>query len=200
VVLTRDPNGQYTGSARSVRRINLVDLLEQCGRSLLRFGGHAMAAGLSLQTDRLADFCRDFEAAVAGVLGADAMQPHLEIAGEVAFGELTEEFFAELELLQPFGHGNPEPLLLTRGAYPERRLLIGKTHTKGLVQDITGLRLPFIAFGRLPEDFPEPPWEIVYTPQMNRFNGTSTMQLRLQDVRSCHAESAKGAWPWPTKA
>ena len=59
VVLTRDPSGQYTGSARSIRRVNLVDLLEQCSRSLVRFGGHAMAAGLSLEAERLPDFCRD---------------------------------------------------------------------------------------------------------------------------------------------
>lgn len=184
VVLTRDPSGQFTGSARSVRRINLVELLEQCGHSLLRFGGHAMAAGLSLDVARLPDFCHDFEEAVGRVLGADAMQPHLEIAGEVAFAELSDHFFAELELLQPFGHSNPEPVLLTRGVYPERRLVVGKVHTKGLLRDAAGGRLPFIAFGRLPEEFPEPPWEVVYTPQINRFNGTGTAQLRIQDVRT----------------
>jgi single-stranded-DNA-specific exonuclease len=187
VVLTRDPSGQYTGSARSVRRLNLVDLLEQCGHSLLRFGGHAMAAGLSLEAERLPDFCRDFEAAVAHVLGAEAMQPHLEIAGDVAFGELNDAFFAELELLQPFGHGNPEPFMLTRGVSPERLLPVGRQHTKGVLRDTTGSRLPFIAFGRLPEDFPEPPWDVVYTPQINRFNGAGTVQLRLQDMRSCRS-------------
>ena len=185
VVLTRDPSGQYTGSARSVRRISLVDLLEQCRHSLVRFGGHAMAAGLSMEAHLLPDFCRDFECAVGLVLGADAMRAQLEISGEVRLDELTEQFFAELERLQPFGHSNPEPMLLTRHVVPERRVLIGKTHTKGILRDAHGGKLPFIAFGRLPEEFPEPPWDVVYTPQLNRFNGTETAQLRLLDVRTC---------------
>ena len=185
VVLTRDPSGQYTGSARSVRRISLVDLLEQCKHSLIRFGGHAMAAGLSLDAHMLPAFCRDFEAAVGLVLGADAMRPQFDISGEVGLGELSTRFFAELERLQPFGHSNPEPLFLTRGVAQERCTLIGKTHTKGILRDPTGSRLPFIAFGRLPEEFPEPPWDVVYTPQLNRFNGSESPQLRLQDVRSC---------------
>ena len=184
VVLTRDPSGQYTGSARSVRRISLVDLLEQCRHSLVRFGGHAMAAGLSMEAQMLPDFCRDFESAVGLVLGADAMRAQLDISGEVRLDELSDQFFGELERLQPFGHSNPEPLLLTRCVVPERRVPVGKTHTKGILRDANGGRLPFIAFGRTPDDFPEPPWDVVYTPQLNRFNGTEAAQLRLQDVHS----------------
>ncbi len=187
VVLTRDPSGQYTGSARSVRRISLVDLLEQCRRSLVRFGGHAMAAGLSMEADMLPGFCHDFECAVGLVLGVDAMRAQFDISGEVGLDELSDRFFGELERLQPFGHSNPEPLLLTRHVVPDRRTLIGKTHTKGVLRDAHGGRLPFIAFGRLPEEFPEPPWDVVYTPQMNRYNGTETAQLRLLDVRTCRA-------------
>lgn len=183
VVLTRDPSGQYTGSARSIRRVNLVDLLEQCSRSLVRFGGHAMAAGLSLEPERLPDFCRDFEGAVSRVLGADSMRPLLDIAGEVGFGEMTDSFFQELDLLQPFGHSNPEPVFLTRQVMPERRVVIGKVHTKGMLRDEAGDRMPFIAFGRAPEDFPDPPWDVVFTPQINRFNGTESAQLRLLGAR-----------------
>lgn len=187
VVLTRDGSGQYTGSARSVRSLNLVDLLEECSSTLVRFGGHAMAAGLSLEAARLPDFCRVFEEAVGRVLGPEVLRPRLEIAGEVGLEELDERFFAELEMLQPFGHGNPDPLLTVREVHPERCMLLGKAHTRGVLRDAAGRRMPFVAFGRLPEEFPDGPWDIVCTPQINRFNGTETMQLRLQDVRRCGA-------------
>ena len=111
------------------------------------------------------------------------MRPLLDIAGEVSFGEMTDSFFQELDLLQPFGHSNPEPVFLTRQVMPERRVVIGKVHTKGLLRDEAGDRIPFIAFGRTPEDFPEPPWDVVFTPQINRFNGTESAQLRLLGAR-----------------
>ena len=88
VVLTRDSNHQYTGSARSIRRINLVELLGECSADLIRFGGHAMAAGLSLDEDKLSDFCEHFDNAVQKVLGMDAMKPQLSICGDVYFREL----------------------------------------------------------------------------------------------------------------
>lgn len=184
VVLTRDANGQYTGSARSIRRVNLVELLEHCRGSLVRYGGHAMAAGLSLEPAMLPSFCQEFESAVSQILGVDAMRPLLDIAGEVQFDELTGQFFEELSLLQPFGHSNPEPVFITRQVTPERCSRIGadRLHTRGQLRDASGVRLPFIAFGRTPEAMPEPPWDVVYTPQMNRYNGTEYPQLRLLDV------------------
>lgn len=185
VVLTRDADGQYTGSARSIRRLNLVTLLEQCSDSLVRFGGHAMAAGLSLDAPMIARFCEDFEQAVRQVLGVEAMQPHLEICGAVSFDELTDHFFHELDLLQPFGHSNPEPVFIVRNASPERFGLVGRSHTRGILRDANGGRIPFIAFRRTPEELPSPPWDVAYTPQMNHFNGTSTPQAKIVDLRSC---------------
>lgn len=184
VVLTRDPSGQFTGSARSIRRLNLVDLLGECSDSLIRFGGHAMAAGLSLTEENLELFYQQFDNAVQKVLGIESMKPILAACGEVAFNELDDHFFLELELLEPFGHGNPEPIFITKNVVPERKMPAGKNHTRGMVVDGSGTRMQFIAFGRLPDLFPPPPWEIVYSPHINRFNGNAVPQLRILDVRS----------------
>lgn len=183
VVLTRDPNGQFTGSARSIRRLNLVDLLGECSESLLRFGGHAMAAGLSLQEDKLEEFCKKFDEAVQRVLGIDSMKPQLNVCGEVYFNELDSVFFEELRLLEPFGHGNPEPVFIAKNVTPDNMKKAGANHCKGIVYDQFGGRMQFIAFSRLPEEFPSGPWDIVYTPHINRFNGTSIPQIRILDVR-----------------
>ncbi|MDQ0290629.1 single-stranded-DNA-specific exonuclease RecJ [Oligosphaera ethanolica] len=184
VVLTRDPSGQFTGSARSIRRLNLVELLGECSGSLIRFGGHAMAAGLSLYEENLPVFCQQFDEAVQRVLSIDSMQPSLSVCGEVNLDELDDVFFQELRMLEPFGHGNPEPVFLTRGIIPERRLPAGRSHTRGMVRDNSGTRLPFIAFGRLPQEFPPPPWDVVFSPHINRFNGSAIPQMRIHDVRT----------------
>ena len=184
VVLTRDPSGQYTGSARSIRRLNLVDLLGECKDTLLRFGGHAMAAGLSLTEDKLLDFCKQFDEAVQRVLGIESMKPQLNVCGEVFFSELDSIFFEELRMLEPFGHGNAEPLFISRNVTPEGLRKAGQQHCRGNVRDSQGASMPFIAFGRQPTDFPPPPWNIVFTPHINHFNGVSTPQLRLLDVKN----------------
>ena len=187
VVLTRDPNGQFTGSARSIRRLNLVDLLGECKETLLRFGGHAMAAGLSLTEDKLEEFCKQFDAAVQRVLGIESMKPQLTVCGEVSFNELDDIFFEELKMLEPFGHGNQEPAFLTKCVYPDSMKAISKSaksHSTGSVYDKHGSKMPFIAFGRAPSDFPPPPWDIVYTLHLNTFNNLNMHQLRILDVRT----------------
>jgi len=187
VVLTRDTNGQLTGSARSVRRLDLVQLMEKCQSVLVRFGGHAMAAGLSLELENLQEFCDSFETAVSQVLGAEAMKPQLEICGTVMLEELSDTFFSELELLEPFGHSNPEPIFLSHNIVVERIMLAGTAHTRGTVSDSCGKRMSFIAFGCLPEEFPKQPWSLVYSPQLNHYAGRSTPQLRIIDVRACQS-------------
>lgn len=184
VVLTRDPSGQYTGSARSIRMLNLVNVLDECADTLIRFGGHAMAAGLSLNEEMLEVFCQQFDAAVQKVLGIESMKPMLNVCGQVHLDELNDVFFQELVMLEPFGHGNPEPVFLTRGIYCERRSLAGRNHTRGIVRDENGARMQFIAFGRLPDEFPPQPWDVVFSPHINRFNGTAVPQLRLHDVQT----------------
>lgn len=184
VVLTRDPQGQFTGSARSIRRLNLVDLLGECHDSLMRFGGHAMAAGLSLEEAKLGEFCKQFDDAVKRVLGIESMKPVISICGEVNFHELDDVFFQELQLLEPFGHGNPEPVFVSYNVTPERRTAAGRSHTRGSIRDANGTRMQFIAFGRTPDAFPPPPWDIVYSPHINRYNGMASPQLRIMDIKT----------------
>ncbi|MBP5301074.1 MAG: DHH family phosphoesterase [Victivallales bacterium] len=184
VVLTRDPSGQFTGSARSIRSLNLVQVLDECKDTLIRFGGHAMAAGLSLEEENLEKFCLEFDQAVQKVLGIESMKPNLSICGEVTFDELDEVFFQELKELEPFGHANAEPIFFTHNVVPERKSPAGKNHTRGILRDENGARIQFIAFSRMPEDFPPAPWDIVFSPHINRFNCNEVPQLRIHDVKT----------------
>lgn len=183
IVLTYDANGLWCGSGRSVTGINLVGMLERCQEHLTRFGGHPMAAGLSFEPARLEAFRRAFEATVRTQLPASAMRPCIEVSGDVMLSEIDEIFLEELTLLEPFGQGNPEPVLATRHVVPHRVNVVGRGHTRGSLSDEAGNSLGFIFFNRLPETLPEPPWDVAYRPQMNRFNGAGRPQAIVVDLK-----------------
>lgn len=184
-VLTLDGNGQWRGSTRSVRRVNIVGVLDQCKETLVRFGGHPMAAGLAVDPGRIEAFDLAFEVAVQQFLGCDGMRPSLEICGHVEFGEITDRFMEELTALEPFGHSNPEPLFMARRVTPERIFTAGRAHTRGQLADASRSRQDFILFGRTPGDLPPAPWDVVYTPHINEYGGNRTLQLNIHDLRTC---------------
>lgn len=183
VVLAKDPSGYLCGSGRSVRRVNLVTILESCKQYLHRYGGHAMAAGLALLPENAAEFSVAFERAVGQIFSTDAARPTIEVCGEIDLRELDDRVFEELGQLEPFGHGNPEPIFATLAVTPERVLAAGTRHTRGTVRDRHGAKHSFIYFGRPPESLPPGPWSIAYTPQINTFNGVSRPQLKIIDLQ-----------------
>ena len=183
IVLTLEANGHWRGSSRSIRDINLISVLEPCRRHLVRFGGHPMAAGLSVLADQVEEFAHDFETAVTTALGGRGIRPILDLCGRVPLNEINEPLLEEMEQLEPFGHGNPEPVFFCAGVTPERMSAAGRNHTRGTLADATGTRLDFICFGTAPNALPSPPWDIAYVPQFNTYNGNRTIQLQLQGVR-----------------
>jgi single-stranded-DNA-specific exonuclease len=164
--------------------VNLIGALEQCQPFLVRFGGHPMAAGLTVAVPQIAQFRQAFEAAVQQVLGAGSICASLEICGCLPFARISDTFLAELALLEPIGHGNPEPLFTAAGVSPERVFPVGKGHSRGVLADAQRARMDFIHFGTTPRDLPPPPWDIVYTPQINSFNGTESPQVLVHDIRA----------------
>ncbi len=103
------------GSARGVEGLDLVELLAECGHLLDRFGGHTSAAGLSLPARHLEEFRRHFEQTVGSRASPELLVPQVAVEAEVSLGEVTERLVDELALLEPFGAGNPKPVLAARG-------------------------------------------------------------------------------------
>jgi single-stranded-DNA-specific exonuclease len=106
------------GSARGVPGLDLVDALRECAHLLDRFGGHAQAAGLELAGDRLEAFRERFERVVADRLGAEPPVPTLTVEAEASLQDLDDRLVEELERLEPYGAGNPRPLVLVTGVEP----------------------------------------------------------------------------------
>ncbi len=184
VVLANDHDGNLNGSVRSVPGLNVVEVLQETKSLLERYGGHAMAAGLSLKKEMLNAFRTAFEQNVKRLMSPQAFRPQLHFDGEIELRELSEQFFAERQLLEPFGHGNPEPMFLCRGINPVWTAKAGQAHTRGAVCDHAENTIDFIAFNRVPEELPKPPWNLAIRPQINNFNGTCKSQVEIIDLRS----------------
>jgi single-stranded-DNA-specific exonuclease len=110
-VLGLNPDdGLASGSGRSIPSFHLLDALESMSELFVRFGGHAHAAGVTLEVSRVAEFRRRFDAFAASRLSADDFLHRLEIDALLELREITEAAIEELGTLAPFGHGNPPPL------------------------------------------------------------------------------------------
>ncbi len=183
LVLSIQENGDIMGSGRSLADLNLIDLLSSCKVFLVRFGGHPMAAGLTLTEANLASFTAAFEAAVKETcLSRPELTFPLTLDGDVTIAEMTEQFFHELESLQPFGCGNMQPIFRYRNVKPKQIESSGKNHTRGLLCDDQGNQICFFAFGKNPQDFPVSPWNVAGTPEINYFNNNSYPQIKVVAV------------------
>ena len=150
-----------------------------------------MACGLALGADHLEAFEASFENAVRDLCGdVSVMRRTLALEGDATLGELDDKLFAELELLQPFGHGHASPVFRFSGVRAEQVAPAGKDHARGALTDGSGNGIAFIAFGRTCESLPDLPWDVAAEPRINHYRGRETPQLQVRDVKS--AQTGQG--------
>jgi single-stranded-DNA-specific exonuclease len=142
-------DGVGKGSLRSVASVHLGDVLDACRPLLIKGGGHAMAAGLSIDPARIPEFRDAFDRQVANRVPRGDLQPRTDYDGDAAIAELDADFFAALEGMAPFGIGNPEPVLrVATATFVSRPRLFGKTgdHLRGALTDAGGGMREFLAW------------------------------------------------------
>lgn len=110
-VLSRNSeDGLAQGSGRSIPAFHLLEALESMPELFVKFGGHAHAAGVTLEVERVEEFRRRFQAHAAARLAPEDFLPRVEIDAVIQLRELTERSIADVFALAPFGHGNPSPI------------------------------------------------------------------------------------------
>lgn len=176
---------QGKGSCRSTGSFNLYEALSACGDCLERYGGHAMAAGITVRRDRvdefrrrLADYYRDHPDK-----SVPALEPEMMVDDPAL---LTMECVASLDRLEPCGNANPRPLLYMEGAAVEAVIPIGGGKHLRLQLCKFGQRYDCVFFSQTQKQLGVRAGEkadIVFTPQINDFRGRRTVQLVLTDVR-----------------
>lgn len=181
-------NGTGQGSARSVRNFSLVEALADCRGHLLSFGGHAMAAGLKIATEKIGAFREAFQARAAQALTHSDLTPRLHLDDEVRLDQLDESLVADLGRLEPLGAGNPAPKLATGwlDVVGEPRLVgSGERHMQVTVSD--GRRAcKAIAFGMAefrPMLLDHRRCRIAFKPTLNEWNGRRSVEMQVVDFQ-----------------
>ena len=189
VVLAK-ANGLVSGSARSVKGFDLYSAIDSCHDLLENFGGHLYAAGLTMREENVEAFAKSFEDFVSQNIKQEQLTPQIEIDAEMPFSELSPRFFRILKQFAPFGPCNMKPVFCTRRMYDaggSRAVGKDKAHLKLELRDESGENV-FSGIAFHMSRFAEPlkahqPIDICYTLEENSFNGITTMQLQVRDIK-----------------
>jgi single-stranded-DNA-specific exonuclease len=208
VIIGMDPIGQKpaTGSARSQGIIDLHSTLELCREHLVSCGGHAAAAGLRIEENRIASFRDAFCEAVSGHLKGHQPVAQLQIDAETTLKQMNLNTVSMMEKLAPFGAGNPRPVLvasnveLTEAA---KAMGAGDRHMTARFTQF-GSVMRAVAFGQ--SDWIEPmnshkgQFDIAFRPNINEYNGMKSVQLQLLDWRVSRIAAQSPHSPRTSKA
>lgn len=185
ILIAIDEQGGAKGSGRSIPGFHLLEALVDCSGHLERFGGHRYAAGIGLNADRINLFAASFETAAGRILGDTELLPTLDVDAEISPTDLDLALVHELKRLEPFGAGNPEPILMMRDVSVVERRIVGDGHLK-LRVSAGGRVFNAIAF-RQAECQTDGMLDIVFFPEYNVWNNTTALQLRIKAIRKAEA-------------
>ena len=183
IVIGVEANGIGRASGRSIEGLNLVEALNHCAELLEKFGGHEMAAGLTIREEKIDEFAREFRRVARELLSDECLQPCLRLDHELAFSDLSFDFLHWHEMLQPFGNGNPHPLFFAREvesvAKPRSvndkhlilRLRQRNYHQRAIYFDAANALLP------------PTPWDIAFRIRANEYEGETRLDMQIQALR-----------------
>lgn len=177
---------QSRGSARSIPEFNIVEAFDECADLLVRHGGHAAAAGFTVENDKLEALEQRLRAIAERQLGGHELVPTLRVDALTKLGEMNWETLKTLNLVAPCGCGNNEPVFMTRGALVRGARVIGNDHL-GLTFTDGTVVWDGIAFrgkewapmlGQLPMKV-----DVIYTLSSRDWSGEPRLQLEVKDLR-----------------
>ncbi|MCG9971479.1 single-stranded-DNA-specific exonuclease RecJ [Christiangramia crocea] len=181
---------RLAASARSVKGFDVYEALEGCKDHIEQFGGHKYAAGLTLLESEYENFKRKFEEVVSESIDRKLLTPEISIDAEINLNDITPKFYRILKQFAPFGPGNMSPVFLTRGLTDTgygKCVGEDKTHLKCKVkQDENGPAIDVIGFNlgsKLDLIKDHKRFDAVYSLDENTWNGNTTIQLKLKDIR-----------------
>jgi single-stranded-DNA-specific exonuclease len=180
--------GTAQGSGRSIPGFCLLTAIKACGHNLINFGGHKMAAGVTIRAEKIDRFAIDFEAYARQNLSEDDIVAKLHIDALSSLGQFNNDVVGQLQMLGPFGPGNPAPVFATKGvrlACPPRRVGARNDHLQLAITDnrnyvrCIGFRMGKLEKKLLEHDF----FNVAYQAQINNYNGLSNVEFVLADIQ-----------------
>ncbi len=175
----------WRGSGRSIQGFDLSSALRECDSFLVRHGGHAMAAGLTMQPEQVESFRRQLNAVARARIRPEDFEPLLLVDFELPLAGLTLELVADLGRLDPIGQGNPEVQVVLRNLQIQgefHRMGGESQHARFRVVDATAA-VQAVWWNCGSNSIPAGRFDLVAVPQLNHFQGRSSVQLKVLDWR-----------------
>lgn len=191
VLLIALSGDQGKGSGRSISKFDLHGALGKCGDLLIRFGGHRAAAGVTIARERVDEFAARFNQVARSLLTAEDLVPEIRVDLEVSIDGMDERLESLFRHFEPFGSGNPTPVLLARNVTltaPPR--IIGRDGLKLVLGMGTG-SLEAIGWGlasRAGEFQPGGTVDVAFRLERDEYRGESRLQARIADIRASAPE------------
>lgn len=187
-IMINTSNGLGQGSGRSIEGFNLYEAMTACTEHLVSFGGHEMAVGLKIETNKVSAFAEAFEAHAHDQLRDMTLESFLDIEAETQIADFNERVMKELQSLEPFGQGNPRPKFATRGVRliaPPRRVGVRNDHLQLSIADGSGaVRCIGFGMGAMEKKLVEnDTFSVAYEAQHNTYNGKTMLQFVLNDIQ-----------------
>lgn len=186
IVLTK--SGDYVaGSARSVPGFNLYEAIHACREHLLGYGGHFAAAGMTLDIEKVDAFRDKFEEVVSNTITDELLIPEVIIDAEISLKDITPTFYNIISQMEPYGPENMRPVFISRGVVDTGwTKVVKEQHVRFSVKQ-DNVTISGIGFG-LASKFDiiasKKPLDIVYTIDINEWNGTTSLQMRVIDFKA----------------
>ena len=185
-IIMTEEDGLYKGSCRSIPGYDIVNALHHCSDLLENYGGHPMAAGLSIQKDKIDIFSNQINLYTNEQVDY-SLDPIINIDYELKFSEINNRFIDFLNYLEPFGPGNPKPVFVTKNVNgicdvqllgKERETIKFQIKNEDYVLSIIGFKM----LEHYEKLLSGKPLDIVYTVDKNYWNGSYSIQLVLKDI------------------
>ena len=186
IVAARGPE-ETRGSCRSIPEFHITDALDQCADLLVRHGGHRAAAGFTVRNEKLSELVSRLKSIAEAQLSTADLRPTMTADVEVPLSQLNFDLLKHLEYFQPTGYGNPDPVFVSRDVKVKASRTVGSEgkHLKLILDNERGATFDAIGFriGNLQANLP-PRLDLMYTLEVNEYNGRSSLQLNLKDVKA----------------
>lgn len=189
IVFCKSEDGNLTASARSIKNIDLYEILELCNDYIVQFGGHKYAAGLIIKEENYDLFKDTFEKAVSTYLNEKLPEQEIPIESEIELEYITPKFFRILNQFEPYGPGNSTPVFLSRGLSLDGTLnKVGKNkeHIKISVKQKSKTSFPAIGFwmsDKFDKVNTKAPFSMAFSIDQNTWNGKTSIQLKIKDIK-----------------
>lgn len=183
-------NGIGHGSARSIASYHILRGLDSCAELFEQFGGHAAAAGLKIKAENIGALRERLNAHAAENLREEDLLPELRIDAEVSSKTLDLQIAEELRMLEPFGTGNPKPVFLTKDLFlTQEPFVMKEKHLKLRLADRDGKCFEAVWWDGVEKSkgqtlTPKTRIELAYTPEANVWQGSTRLQLVVEDLRT----------------